>query len=654
MAATYTSFGNFLLLKQRSQDGLGSLWRGGEMERLGFKRVVWLRRFDQVGLDRTALAADSQVVNQLAQAFRATNVVRNAVYGVEGGVPYLAWDYVPSQPLDQLLARVAQEQFPVAIDNALLIAEKLSAALAAGLAVEVRGEPLIHGFLVPQLVLIGNDGEALVAGFGLSRGLLANLDRVAVQQMAAPYLAPEVIASRAASRRSDVYSLGAVLYQLLCGSPLPADPAARPAALQAPHLAWEEGPVPQDVLAIIQKACAAKPDDRFASAADFKRELEKLLYGGAYSPTTFNLALLMDRLYRHEIEEEDRELQREKGLDVTPYMRPARAEATEPSPVVEAAKPPSRTGLYAALGGVAVLLLVIVYLLVGRPAPKAGLDAAAIKAAVQEEMAQYKNQIDAQNKALADERARNEQLQKQIEETQQKAATAKKPLSAAEQAALDQQKRELEARQAEQRRREQQIAQLQEKQKQLAAAAESGKLPTEIATAAPPKPTAAAVQATQAPVATVGMVAKPTSAPPAAEPTAVQVPPASSTQAPTTVPAVPGAGLGTAVREGDLVDPTQVDVPPQKLVEAKVVLPRVALESFSAASGVVILQALVTEKGAVDQVKVLRGFPVQRLGVDEACIDAVKQSRYKPAMKDGVRVKTWITVTFRVDLTRPH
>ena len=142
MAATYTSFGSYLLLKQRSQDGLGSLWRAGEVERLGFKRVVWLRRFDQVGLDRTALSADSQVVNQLAQGFRATNVVRNAGFGVEGGVPYLAWDYVPAQPLDQLLARVAQEQFPVAIDNALLIAEKLAAALAAALAVEGRGEPL--------------------------------------------------------------------------------------------------------------------------------------------------------------------------------------------------------------------------------------------------------------------------------------------------------------------------------------------------------------------------------------------------------------------------------------------------------------------------------------------------------------------------------
>ena len=105
MADTYTSFGKFLLLKQRAQDGLGTLWRAGEMDRNSFKRIVWLRRFDQVGLDRAALAAEIGAANQIAQVLKATNVVRNAVYATEGGVSYIAWDYVPAQPLDQVMAR---------------------------------------------------------------------------------------------------------------------------------------------------------------------------------------------------------------------------------------------------------------------------------------------------------------------------------------------------------------------------------------------------------------------------------------------------------------------------------------------------------------------------------------------------------------------
>lgn len=107
-------------------------------------------------------------------------------------------------------------------------------------------------------------------------------------------------------------------------------------------------------------------------------------------------------------------------------------------------------------------------------------------------------------------------------------------------------------------------------------------------------------------------------------------------------------GLGTGVAEGDLVDFTQVDAPPQVLTEARVVVPRAAAMPRASISGYVILQVLVNEKGGVDEVTVLRGFSPPRPGVDEACIEAVKQNRYKPAMKNEQRVKTWVTVTKQI------
>ncbi|MGE5234738.1 MAG: TonB family protein [Acidobacteriota bacterium] len=643
MSASYTSFGNYLLLKERSRDGLGTLWRAGEMEKGGFRRIVWLRRFDQPNLNRSALSAESALVGQIAQSFRATNVARNATSGVEGGVPFLAWDYVPSQPLDQLLTRVKQEQFPVAIDNALLITEKLAAALAAALALEARGEPLIHGFLVPQLVLVGNDGEAIVGGFGLDRGLLANLDRAAVQQLAAPYLAPEVLASGTASRRSDVYSLGAILFELLSGSPLPADPAARVAALQAPELSHEEGPIPQDVLAILRKSLAAKPDDRYPSATEFKRELEKLLYGGAYSPTTFNLALFMDRLYRHEIEEEDRELQREKGMDVTPYYQAPRPPGSAaPTPVEPPPAPsPNRTGLFLGIGAAAVLLGVVGYLLLSRQTGKPAFDETAQRALVQqmvqEELAKKEADLRAQ---LDQEKAKTAEMQRQLEEQQKAAASGKRATSADEQAKLEQKRRDLEAQLAEQKRKEEEIAKIQRQKAEAAAAA-----PATVATTVPPR--LAAVAPTAAPTVQAAQVAAvPTTsaesvtAAATVEPTAV---------APTTQVVAPTApGPGATVHEGDLVDLAQVDTPPEPLTQPKVVLPRTALMSRVPVTGNVILKALVNQNGGVDDVGVLRGFSPPKPGVDEACVDAVKKNHYKPAMKDGKRVKTWITVSIQI------
>ena len=641
MSDTYLTFGNYLLLKQRSQDGLGSLWRAGEMDKGGFKRIVWLRRFDEPRLDRAALDTDMTLIGKLTQTFKATNAVRGAAGGTELGMPFLAWDYVPAQPLDQVISRVEKEHFPIAVDNALLVVEKLAAALVAAAGVEVRGEPLIHGFLLPHLVLVGNDGEAMVAGFGIARGLIANLDRTGVRATAAPYLAPEVLASGSVSRRSDVYSLGAILYQLLCGAALPADPSTRAAALDSPQLALEEGPVPKDIAAIIRKALAMRPEDRYGSAADLKRDLEKLLYGGAYSPTTFNLALFMDRLYRQEIENEDRELQRERSLDVTPFYRPPKAAAPAPGEItgITEAPPPNRTPMAIAIFGVAILLAVILYLVFGRsPAPPA-LDQAAqqkimgelVGAEVARQLAEKEKQLRAE---LDQERTQIEAQRKQLAQQQQSVSSGGQKISAEDQRKIRQAEAELAAREAEQKRKEDELAKVREQRQQAAAA---------------PQPTVPPPVATEVPVA----------APPVAKPTAVAAAvveptlPPKVEVSPTMASAVPATGAGAGeLHEGDYVEFAYVDVAPQELTKVMPVLPRAALMMARSSKGVVILSAVINEKGGIDTVDVLRGFPVQHIGIDEACADAVKQYRYRPATKGGVRVKTRVTVTMQVDLTR--
>lgn len=632
MADAYITFGSFLLLKQISQDGMGTLWRAGEMERSGFKRIVWLRRFDQAGLDRAAVGAETATVNQLAQVLKASSVVRNQSCGRERGVPYIAWDHVPAQPLDQLLARVAGEQFPIAIDNALLIAEKIAAGLAAGLAVEVGGAPLVHGFLVPHMVMIGNDGEAMIAGFGVSRGLLANLDRVAIQEATAPYLAPEVLTSGQASKRGDVYSIGALLYHILCGRPLPADPAERPAALAAPHLAFEEGPVPQDVLAVLQKSLAERPDDRHGSAGEFKKDLEKLLYGGAYSPTTFNLALFIDRLYRNDIEQEDQELQREKNLDVATYFK---APAEEVS--LDAAAPATNTWLIPAIAGGVVVIAIGVFLALRPSGPSAEEQKRTmnemVKSLVADELAKRETQI---KKELEAEKAKSEELRRQVEE-QKKAQASGRQFTVEEKQRAEQLQRDLAAREAAQRQKEQELAKVQqEKQAELVRAQQAAS--RQAAVSPTLAPTLPAVIPTQAPaaastVAVAQATAVPAVAPPPAPPTA---------EVPVTT------GLDSGVREGDLVDPTQVDVQPQTLVETKVTLPRTAMLARSAINGYVILRVLVNEKGRVDDAQVLRALQPPRPEIAKACIETVMQNRYRPAVKDGKAVKTWITVPYHI------
>jgi TonB family protein len=643
MPDTYSSFGKYLLLKQITQDGLGTLWRAGEMEATGFKRIAWLRRFEGLSLDRATVNSTAGTVAGVAQALKATNVVRNLSFGSERGTGYMVWDYVPAQALDLMLTRVTLEQFPVAIDNALLITEKITAALGAAQAVEGHASPLIHGFLIPHLIMVGNDGEAMVAGFGTHRAMLANLSQAAVRETAAPYLAPEVLASAQVSPRSDVYSVGAILYHLLCGVAPSTDPAARAAALESPQLAFDEGPVPADILAILRKTMATRPEERFASAADLKKELEKLLYGGAYSPTTFNLALFMDRLYRSDIEEEDRELQKERALDVSAYYQAPKVTTAPihemPAATESAGGGANRNLVYLAIAAGVVLLGVIGYLVASRPsAPSQEELARLINSEVTKRLAEEEDRI---RKDLEAEKQKTERLAQELEAEKQKVtAPGSKQLSPEEKAKVADLQRQYD--EAEARKR----AKVQEQQAQEAAKIQAAR-------ASLPTPTATPVVLVQP---TAPPMVVPTTAP--ALPTAIPVAP-TATSAPVVVPTSPPAAdtqgssvLASDVREGDLIDVTLVDVVPQVLVPVPPNTRTAAARLNHKGSGVVILSVLVNEKGTVDDVKVLRSFPGPKVGIDDACMEAVKQYRYKPATKGGVKVKTWTTTPVPINLER--
>jgi TonB family protein len=340
----------------------------------------------------------------------------------------------------------------------------------------------------------------------------------------------------------------------------------------------------------------------------------------------------MDRLYRAEIEEEDRELDRERALDVGPYYQTPKAEIPQPPPPVAVAQKPSRALLYAAVGGAVVLLSVIAYLLISRPSSAPVVDQEAQKRMLQElvntQVAQaLKEKEDQLRKELEAEKARTADLRQQLEKQKQGAGGAR-PGATEEQQRLQ---KELAAREAEQKRKEEELASVRQQQQAELVRVSGPPIQPTVAAAPPP----VAVTATY-PVATPTAMA-------AATPTTAPIP-AMAVRAVATparnVPVEPGPE--SSVHEGDLVDAAEVDVPPQTLVETKVELP-LAL-ARTPLSGYVILDVLVNEKGGVDDVKVVHAFAPPAPAVDRACIEAVKKNRYKPAMKGGKAVKTWMMV----------
>lgn len=640
MADSYRVFASYLLFGQVLEDPLGHLYRAGEFGRGGVRRLVWLRTFDGPSAPAADIRSAFDRSRRIGEVVHSTNVAGGIACHEVDGVPALACDHIASQPLGLVLDRVQAERFPVPVDNALLILEKISLALAAGLSVEIEGGRVLHGFLHPGLIFVTYDGECVVSGFGFGEALLGLADAA---EAVHPYLAPEVLVSRTPSRRGDVYSLGAILFELITGTALPAAPEARREAVDTAHLAYDEEPVPEDIKTLLQRSLAERPQDRFSSASDFKKELDRLLYGGAYSPTTFNLALFMDRLFRSEMEAEERAMTAERKIDVTPYLAPVIT--AEPEPVADdedAGPKPDRRNLMVGAGAAAVVAVAaILWFTVGRgpstppPPPTPTADEIAAQRQAQEDkmrdlaqslvtemMAEKEAEI---RKELTSRQAKIEELQQRLVESERRGKQG--ALSNEEKRQRDELQRQIAAEEEAQQQRE---AELEAERLRAAEGARQQAAARQTATAAADeeaKRLAAAVT--------------PTPPPPAAAPVPTAAPP----PAPTAEPTAQVIAINT------FVEPSEVDSLPVVIKKKTAEWPVTAQRSRR--QGVIIMQATVNADGLVDAVRVLRADD-EGFGIPEAAMAAARGYRFKPGTKDGVRIKTYATITepYRFVVTR--
>jgi hypothetical protein len=208
-------------------------------------------------------------------------------------VPFVAWQESAGWTLDLLLARLRATGTQLPVEHALLIAERVAAALEQAWTTPAHGERIRHGLLWPGFVSISNDAEVRVGGFGLAEGVLPSLRKGRVARDIAPYIAPEVRESGLpGDSAADTYSLGVLLHELLtCRRPTLGPPMADFRC---------EDPFPPEIRPILER-CFAAPEQRFASASEVHRALNELLATTSYySVSTVSLALFLYKLLNPE------------------------------------------------------------------------------------------------------------------------------------------------------------------------------------------------------------------------------------------------------------------------------------------------------------------------------------------------------------------
>src|SRR5579885_1255994 len=207
------------------------------------------------------------------------NIIPIYAYGEQEDLAYLVMPYVTGGTLRQRL----EQRRILPLNEAIPIIEQAAAALDCA-----HAQGIIHRDLKPGNILFHADGRVLLADFGLAKVLKDVKERDSPGQTALTsagtiigtpeYLSPEQGMGHAVDPRTDVYSLGIVLFQMLSGS-LPFTGVSPVAiaikhTLEEPPLLCQLNPsIPHSVEAVVMKAIAKKPEQRYARAGELARAL---------------------------------------------------------------------------------------------------------------------------------------------------------------------------------------------------------------------------------------------------------------------------------------------------------------------------------------------------------------------------------------------
>jgi eukaryotic-like serine/threonine-protein kinase len=240
---------------------------------------------DQYSTDDDFVERFKREARSVAQ-LQHPNIVTVIDRGEEDGRQFIVFEYIDGENLKEHVVRKGRLDVREALEIALEVARGLAFAHEQG---------LVHRDVKPQNILLNGDGRAKVTDFGIARTVdVDGMTQTGTVLGTSNYIAPEQASDRRVDAHSDVYALGAVLYELLAGEvPFPGESfvvvAMKHMHEPAPSLLDVRGDVPLRVAAAVDRALEKDPEQRFPTMDAFAAELEACLAeldGGEESDAT--------------------------------------------------------------------------------------------------------------------------------------------------------------------------------------------------------------------------------------------------------------------------------------------------------------------------------------------------------------------------------
>lgn len=269
--------GFYTLQERIGVGGLGNVYRAVHRDS---GETVALKRLTPAASDDEEVVETLQQEADVARALDHPCIAKVCDVGEVSGVHYIAYEYVHGPDLRAVINRAAERRAPVPVGFAVYVGLCVAEGLGHAHARERDGRPLglVHRDVNPTNILVSLEGDVKLTDFGIASAA-GRVTRTGAGQVRGTlgYFSPEQLAGDTLDARTDLYSLGVVLWEMLTGQRLYEGPVEtligqigrRP--VQPPSALVAD--IPKNLDALVVKMLAVSPRERYAKAEDFRSAL---------------------------------------------------------------------------------------------------------------------------------------------------------------------------------------------------------------------------------------------------------------------------------------------------------------------------------------------------------------------------------------------
>jgi len=297
---------HYEMTRKISEGGMGIVYEAVQRGAGQFRKVVAIKlireEYSSIPEFQKNFIGEARLVADLIH----TNIVQTYHLGQIGGQYFMTMEYVRGVNLEQFLDRHHELKRPLPVDLAAFIVSRVCRGLAYAHTKRDSDNRLlgiVHRDVNPKNVMLAYEGDVKLTDFGIAKALdLMYNEEGKVIPGKDEYLSPEGASYGVTDARSDIFSLGIVLTELLLGknvfrSPNRLESRRNIINMPVPQFGSLRPEVDPKLEAIIQRALQRDRDQRYQAAYEMMTDLELYLYSDRYGPTNEKLALYLRDLY---------------------------------------------------------------------------------------------------------------------------------------------------------------------------------------------------------------------------------------------------------------------------------------------------------------------------------------------------------------------